>query len=349
MGLNTGQCIPLNAIVQGFIDTVERDSLDPAKMVLWMARGRLACNFPLFPYHMKCLLESHGNGMEKTEVYVGDMLHLEISPLVTIRTYFAYLFGGLLRKIGCQVRPYEMVPGQTDRAIAEALELLTGAFLGKRPLRKTFEVVARLLGSIPVRKHPRPKVAIFGDLYVRDNPAMNQDLIGAIEEAGGEVITTPYADYLKIISSAYFEKWIQEGSYLTWLTNRSLLAAVEALETRYRGVFGGYHRSTAPTPLQEVERILARFHLRIQHEGESFDNLLKVHHIVREHPDVALFVQANPAFCCPALVTEAMGRDIERATGVPVLTVTYDGTSSFKNDVVVPFIKYRRSSRPREG
>jgi hypothetical protein len=50
-----------------------------------------------------------------------------------------------------------------------------------------------------------------------------------------------------------------------------------------------------------------------------------------------------------SLAGEAMGRDIERTTGVPVVTVTYDGTGSSKSDVVVPFIKYRRSSRALEG
>jgi predicted nucleotide-binding protein (sugar kinase/HSP70/actin superfamily) len=37
----------------------------------------------------------------------------------------------------------------------------------------------------------RPKVAIFGDLYVPDNDVMNQGLVRAFEEAGGEAVTTP--------------------------------------------------------------------------------------------------------------------------------------------------------------
>jgi hypothetical protein len=78
------------------------------------------------------------------------------------------------------------------------------------------------------------------------------------------------------------------------------------------------------------------------HEGESYENLLKIMHILKVHPDVALFVQTNPAFCCPSLITEAMSTEIERVTGVPVVTVTYDGTETDNNRVVVPYVHFAR-------
>jgi hypothetical protein len=80
----------------------------------------------------------------------------------------------------------------------------------------------------------------------------------------------------------------------------------------------------------------------LEQDGESMENILKIFRIIREHPDISLFVQTNPAFCCPSLITEAMARDIEEITGVPVLTITYDGTRSSKNDIIVPYLKYMR-------
>jgi hypothetical protein len=44
------------------------------------------------------------------------------------------------------------------------------------------------------------KVAVFGDLYARDNHVINQDLIHFIGENGGEVLTKPYSEYVKMIS-----------------------------------------------------------------------------------------------------------------------------------------------------
>ncbi len=97
--------------------------------------------------------------------------------------------------------------------------------------------------------------------------------------------------------------------------------------------------------------VLAPYRVTTQHTGESFDNLLKIHHLMAAYPDIALFVQLSPAFCCPSLVTQAMTRDIRRHTGVPVVTITYDGTQSAKNDVIAPYLHFlsERGSEEEEG
>jgi hypothetical protein len=81
-----------------------------------------------------------------------------------------------------------------------------------------------------------------------------------------------------------------------------------------------------------------------EHTGESMDNLLKIHYIVNEHPDIALLVAVNPTFCCPGLLTEAMASQIEKNVGVPIVNITYDLSGGNKNRVVVPFLKYLRTS-----
>ena len=82
------------------------------------------------------------------------------------------------------------------------------------------------------------------------------------------------------------------------------------------------------------------------------DNILKIHHILQEHPDLALLVQTTPAFCCPGLITEAMAARLEAFTGVPIVSITYDVSGGNKNKVIVPFIKYykrRKAVRSRKA
>ena len=57
---------------------------------------------------------------------------------------------------------------------------------------------------------------------------------------------------------------------------------------------------------------------------------------------MSLFIQTNPSYCCPSLVTEAMASKIEEVTGIPVVTIEYDGTAGIKNEDVIPYLKYRR-------
>jgi predicted nucleotide-binding protein (sugar kinase/HSP70/actin superfamily) len=303
-----------------------------------MTDSTWSCNFHLFPLHIKGLLEDYGNGMEKAGVYVGDFTFSEISPFLGVGAYFAYLFGGLLRRLGCRIRPYEINPGQTDAAVETALEIFDESLSGGRSKEDALAEVIAMFEAIPKEEHRRPQVAIFGDLYVRDNDVMNQDLVRFIEQAGGEVVTTPYSEYLRIVADATFKKWSREQNYGVLLKYRVLLAMVNRLEKKVFGYYAKYLGSPSSFRDPHPERTLGSYNVRLEHHGESWDNLLKITRLAKEYPDLRLFVQTNPVFCCPSLVTEAMARRIEELTGVPVVTLTYDGTGSFKNDRIVPYL-----------
>lgn len=168
---------------------------------------------------------------------------------------------------------------------------------------------------------------------------MNQELIRDIEDAGGEVLVTPYHDYTKIVIENIFRRASQRGEHVETSVNRILLNVLKFMDDRHYKPFSKY---LGPAPVirpKALERHLKEFNINPLHSGESYDNILKIFYIIENYPDVALFVQTNPSFCCPALITEAMTRRIREKTGVPVVTLTYDGTSDRRNDSVVPYIR----------
>jgi len=187
-------------------------------------------------------------------------------------------------------------------------------------------------------------VAIFGDLYVRDNDIMNQDLVTDIENAGGEVLETPYHEYAKITLENIFRRSYQRGEHVETSLNRILLNVLKFMDERYYRPFSKY---LGPAPVikpKALEKHLRDFNIDLLHSGESYDNILKIFFIMENYPEVSLFVQTNPSFCCPALVTEAMTRQIRELTGVPIVTITYDGTSDRMNDLIVPYLQKASTS-----
>jgi hypothetical protein len=159
----------------------------------------------------------------------------------------------------------------------------------------------------------------------------------------------PYSEYVKVVAPAYFEKWFKEGRFLLLVVNASLLATVRQLERQFADEFGRILGPVASTRSRSTaaER-LARFGVTTRHAGESLENILKLLRILEEDPGVRLFVQASPAFCCPSLVTEAMAARIEAVTGVPIVSITYDGTAAPRNDVIVPHLhRARREAADR--
>jgi predicted CoA-substrate-specific enzyme activase len=342
--MNTGQCIPINAIAQSFIEKVQTNFFPPQDCLLWMAKCEIACNIRLYPYHIKNLLNDYCQGMEKSTVYISDFFFVDFGIRASLNAAFAYMFSGLLRKAACKKRPYEINKGETDAVVEWSIKLLQNSFLGKIEKRKALSLISKRFNQIPITPEKRLKVAIFGDLYSRDNRVINQDLIRFIEKHGGEVVTTPYTEYAKMIANPYYRKWLNEGRFLTALTNKALQATFSKLERLYYSYFENILEEPMAAFDDSPEEILGQYAVKIEHTGESLDNLLKVHYIKKHHPDVALFVQASPALCCPALITEAMVRKIEHVTNVPVVSITYDGTGGFKNNKIIPYLRYPRST-----
>jgi len=148
---------------------------------------------------------------------------------------------------------------------------------------------------------------------------------------------------VKMVVGPYYWKWFLEGQYMNVLSTGALMAASGRLEKKYFRIFERILGEPEPAYDASPQAILSEYNVRVEHTGEAMDNLLKVFYIKKHHPDVALFVQASPAFCCPSLVTEAMAREIEEKSGVPLVSVTYDGTGGAKNEVILPYLEYPRA------
>jgi hypothetical protein len=182
-------------------------------------------------------------------------------------------------------------------------------------------------------------------MYARDNDFFNQELIRCIEEYGGEVITTPFNELAKLIATPYIKRWFMDGHYKDAIFVKTVMTLVGQLEKSYYRLFNElFEEPPMPTDI-DYEEILTNFGFKIQHSGESADNLIKIVALVNHYPDLSLMVQTNPAFCCAGLVTEAMVPRIEEFSGIPIVTLNYDGTGKNINEKIRPYIKYPRRTR----
>ena len=339
---NTGQCLPLNIILQNAVDYIEANNLDPSKTVLWMLESPISCNLGMFISFMSKMLKEKGKGYENMHVYTGNISFADFSVNTTINSYMAFLFGGYLRKIECKIRPYEILKGQTDSVIKRSMDLFYKTFLTGTSKEEALKTVIKWVKEIEIHEENRPKVAIFGDIYARENDVFNQGLVRFIEKNGGEAITTPYSEYVKIMFFASNKRIFDEGFYFKASSRRFLIALATALEDKYLKYFNEILHEPVMKPLKSYREKLKLFNLKTAYNGESIDNVLKIMHLKEHNPDIELFVQTNPSYCCPSLVTQAMNAKMEKVSGVPIVTIEYDGTNSNKNEDIIPFLKYAK-------
>jgi hypothetical protein len=153
------------------------------------------------------------------------------------------------------------------------------------------------------------------------------------------MITTPYTDVVKMSLDNDVRRTIYRGEYITAAQHRLIGSCLKLFEDKYYGYFEKHLGPPKSINPKRLEKYLTRFNINPYHSGESYENILKIFYFIENYPDISLFVQANPAFCCPSLVTEAMTSEITNITGVPVVTITYDGTNDYKNDVIIPYLQ----------
>ena len=122
----------MNLMAQCYMDYIEENLLDPAQTAGWCFDSHVACNIRLYPQFIKGIMESNGKGMGKVDMYVGSLTLSDISIQASMEAYFAHMFGGMLRRVGCKIRPYEKEKGMTDKLIAQSVNILYNTLLGGR-------------------------------------------------------------------------------------------------------------------------------------------------------------------------------------------------------------------------
>jgi hypothetical protein len=154
------------------------------------------------------------------------------------------------------------------------------------------------------------------------------------------VVTTPMNFLLRLTLGKDSRQMQEDGRYLMVLRDRLLQELLDLVERRFYAIAGELLEEGYPTVDSSVVDRLRRYHLTMNHTGETAQNVLKVFSLVQHFPDLALIVHANPIFCCPGLVSEAIFKAVEADIGIPIVSLVYDGTTTSKNDALAPYLHY---------
>jgi len=341
--LNDGQCLPISAIASGAIETIQKYNLEPDNTAIFLnAITRLSCNFPQYPLMMKQLLEQRGDGFENVKIFATEFEMRGLPFELIYDVYCSYLLGGLVRKIGCKIRPYEVVPGKTYEMIEVAHQKLYRCIARCESKEEVFKDIIKEFQKIPMNKSygNRPKVSIIGDLYVRDNDVFNQQLIAELENYGAEIVVTPFTYILRMLAIKHNYRLWEDGSYLKYLRDKLLIEVLEKFERRFFHIANEIIQEEFLKFDDSIFKELEKYSLSLQHGGETAQNIMKIYSLLDHYPELKLFIHVNPIFCCPGLVSESIFKKVEKDIGIPIVSITYDGTTANRNKILAPYLHY---------
>ena len=124
----------------------------------------------------------------------------KLSPALVLRGIYAAVFGDIFMKCVYRMRPYEAVPGTTDKIHRKWVEVVKKFVSEGYPSRKRFKKLCKDIindfDNIETLDIKKPRVGIVGEILVKFLPAANNHLVDLLESEGAEAVMPDLIDFL---------------------------------------------------------------------------------------------------------------------------------------------------------
>jgi len=362
---NRGQCNPTYYTVGNlikYLKNLEREgekeienryvfftagSCGPCRFGMYEAEYRKALRDAGFP-DFRVLLFQQRNGLNQ-----GEESGLELNPTFFITVLKTIMVGDMINELGYKIRPYEVIPGDTDRCIEEARKILYETLQNKGKIFKALRKINKIFSSIKVDySRVKPKVKITGEFWAMTTEGEgNYELQRWLESEGAEVITEPVSNWIQYMiwegrQYVVERKGIRKG-YAQTLFQLRLADAVFKL---YYNTYRSFLR-LRPDPLPCQDRIAeyARDYYNTHISGgESYMEIGK--HIMSYLEKKAhLVVSVKPFGCMPSTQSDGVQAKVVTDLGDSLfVSIETSGDSEVNVKSRVQMKLYEAKERVRE-
>lgn len=202
---NRGQCNPtyftVGGLVQHLIDLRDKHGMTSEQIVknyVFVTAGACGpCRFGMYVTEYRKALRDAGFDGFRVMLFqqqgglsqaTGDDVGLEMNPPFFIAIIKAIVCGDVLNALGYRIRPYEVEPGATNRALEEAKKIIYAALYERTNVFLALRKAKKVLEQVKVDKlRPRAKTSIIGEFWAMTTEGDgNYQLQKFLESEGGE-------------------------------------------------------------------------------------------------------------------------------------------------------------------
>lgn len=207
--ISNDYCYPTVLIIAQFMEYLESGERRPEEVAFMEPQAGGACRAGnIYNLLQRILYKKHCQGMEGYDDipvislnFHGEEKHsgFRITPRLLFGAIAAVCYGDLIMCLYQQTKPYETVPGETDRVRAEVEEKLCETILKNRNGRKSRTLgyryaIERFL-EIPVQQKRARRVGITGEIYMKFSRLGNDDIERFVLEHGWEPYSGGFINY----------------------------------------------------------------------------------------------------------------------------------------------------------
>ena len=317
------ECLPTAATIGVFVKKLTEIGARPGEHALFMPTTSGPCRFGQYALKQRMIL----NGLGYSDIPIlspsAANSYQGLSQKLRRRLFNYVVASDILLKLRCRTVPYARDPARALGVFVEEIAYLVKTIDAGGNFAQAFVRALERLGSLQVSGPQRPLVGIVGEIYVRSNAFTNAGVIDVVERYGGEAWLAPLSEWF--LYTAHLHKWRSKKMHDGFLRR-----GVTDLKNRYmRGVEKKMYRLAARWMRDRHEPDIAQIVgsglrlLPLDFEGESILTVGRAIEFIRA--GAGLVVNCAPFGCMPGTITSALLQKVQTETGVPVVSIFYDG------------------------
>ena len=169
----------------------------------------------------------------------------------------AVVYGDLFMRVLYSTRPYEVEKGSANALYEKwnkiAMENCRNGNWNE--FKRNCKGICMDFDELPLRDIKKPKVGVVGEILVKYHPTANNDIVGVIEEEGGEAVVLDLLDFILYgMYNKNFNYQHLSGTYMQMKGNNAAIAILEKIRKPARVALRESKRFKEPAHIEETAR-----------------------------------------------------------------------------------------------
>ncbi len=330
-------CYPALLAIGQLLDAIKSGKYDLNRIALLLPQTGGGCRASNYVYLLKKALEK--NGLSHIPVIAMRLDNLNAGGLVItkgmlLKALFACFYGDMILWLKNQTKPYEVIPGHTDKVIDILTRQLDQSFANGSYIRlkKNYLRILDAFKQIGLKDEKKPKVGIVGEIYMKYAPLGNNDLENYLIAQGAQPVVTGVLDFMFYsLNNAFVDAKLYNGPAFSNVFKKLAFRMLVGGQTLMAKVIRRHSDFMPPSSFADVRKAARGCISEGVKMGEGW--LLTGEMIDLIENGVNNIVSAQPFGCLPNhIVAKGMIRAVKgRCPGANIIAIDYDPGASRTN------------------
>ncbi|MFC2124088.1 acyl-CoA dehydratase activase [Bacteroidota bacterium] len=331
------ECFPMVCTTGNFLKKLYDPETDPKKVSFFMPDHNGPCRFGQYNKLQRIIFDKLG--FEDAEIVSpsNDTAYSDISGGQGTKFRFTAWKGfvavDLLRKLKQERRPYELVPGETEKVYKKALEsVIKSLENGAKDLADVLHQAALSFDGIALSNGERkPVVVVVGEIFMRDNPFCSGFLVDRLEGFGAETFIAPFSEWLSYSTYRYTRDSLWKGDYKGVLKSKIQEFSQNISAGKLHKAVHGHIDVDKDISIREMLNSCGDY-IHKHYDGDPALNLGSSTRLAQEN--ISGIANILPFTCMPGTVVAAVSHKFKKDHNeLPYVSIAYDGQEDASIDL----------------